>query len=144
MSNRIRKPEPVGFILNSLIKDLGWEKGIQQHLAILSWPEIVGKEIARKTTPLRIRGSKLFVEVVNSSWMHHLHYLKPAILKKLNATLKPMKDPDPDPPAKPFFSARPQAREADSGERGQEQGKTQNSILIQDIVFRLCSFREEK
>ena len=89
MSRGSRKPEKVGTILKSLLKDLGWEKGILQHEVILAWAEIVGKEIARKTTPIRVRGSKLFVEVEGSSWMQHLHYLKPAILSKLNERIKP-------------------------------------------------------
>ena len=80
-----RKPEPVGPILKSVIQNLGLEKGLLQQRVIFSWPDVVGKEIAQKTTPLRIRGSKLFVEVESSSWMNHLLYLKPIILSKLNA-----------------------------------------------------------
>ena len=83
-----RKPERIGPLLTSVIQKLGLEKGLLQHRVILSWSEAVGKEIAQKTTPLRVRGSKLFVEVENSSWMNYLHYLKPEILSKLNAKCK--------------------------------------------------------
>ena len=79
-----RKPEQLGTVLKPVIQRLGWEKGLLHNQVILSWSEIVGKEIAKHTAPLRVRGSKLFVEVENSSWMNHLHYLKPEILKKMN------------------------------------------------------------
>ena len=87
-SRRFRKPEPIGPILKSIIQNLGLEKGLLQQKVIFSWPEVVGKEIAQKTTPLRVRGSKLFVEVESSSWMNHLVYLKPEILSKLNINCK--------------------------------------------------------
>jgi predicted nucleic acid-binding Zn ribbon protein len=79
-----RKPEKIDTILKSVVHGLGWEKGLLHQQVIASWADIVGKEISIRTNPLRVRGSKLFVEVENSTWMNHLHYLKPEILKKLN------------------------------------------------------------
>jgi predicted nucleic acid-binding Zn ribbon protein len=86
-----KKPERLEVILKSVVHSLGWEKSLLQQQLLLSWPEVVGKEISQRTTPLRVRGSKLFVEVESSSWMNHLHYLKPEILMKLNENFKERK-----------------------------------------------------
>ncbi len=51
------------------------------------WGEIVGSSIADVTEPLGLYEKRLVIWVSNSSWLHHLSYLKNEIIKKLNLEL---------------------------------------------------------
>lgn len=47
------------------------------------WPEIVGAQLAEKTTPLAIKEKVLLIRTVNPGWSHQLTLLKPLILGRL-------------------------------------------------------------
>lgn len=79
--------EHFGRIIQSYIHDLGIEKPILQHQAIIIWPQIVGDNISQVTEPLRLKDGKLFVRVNNDSWRNELVYYKSDIIGKLNRYL---------------------------------------------------------
>ncbi|MFI5184447.1 MAG: DUF721 domain-containing protein [Vicinamibacteria bacterium] len=65
-------------------------------LALLraSWPHAVGKEIARRTEILAVRGRTLLVRVPDPGWQKVLHRMEPEILARLRslaAELAPMR-----------------------------------------------------
>jgi len=78
------QPERVGPILKGLLNSLGIERQLREVQALTYWGEVVGKRIASRTKPKRVKASKLFVEVGSSAWMNELTFLKPMILTKLN------------------------------------------------------------
>jgi len=49
-----------------------------------AWKELVGEPIALQTRPRLIRNRVLIVDVSHPAWMHHLQFLKTAILDKVN------------------------------------------------------------
>jgi predicted nucleic acid-binding Zn ribbon protein len=77
--------ERIGRILDSVVESLGLKKKLDEGKAILIWEKAVGEKIANHTRPLRVEGSKLFVEVSGSSWRNELTFLKPEIIQKLNS-----------------------------------------------------------
>jgi len=77
--------EKISKILDSVIQSLGLAKKLKEGEAIAHWEEAVGPEIARHTTPVKIRNSKLFVQVNSASWKNELMFLKEKILLKLNS-----------------------------------------------------------
>ena len=77
--------EKIGKILNSITETLGLKKKLDEGKAILLWEEAVGDKIAKHTRPIKIQGSKLFVEVSGSSWRNELNFLKTDIIRKLNS-----------------------------------------------------------
>jgi predicted nucleic acid-binding Zn ribbon protein len=77
--------EKIGKILDSIIQTLGLSKKIEEGKAMARWEEAVGPEISRHTMPVKIRDSKLFVQVNSASWKNELMFLKENILHKLNS-----------------------------------------------------------
>lgn len=83
---RIGKAKSLGDALAKLIKDLGFEKKLQEQSLLAQWPNLVGDQIAGHTKVVTIEGGKLFVEVDSAAWRQELHYMKPQILDRLNET----------------------------------------------------------
>ncbi len=48
-----------------------------------AWLPAVGKRVASRSRPARVRGKTLFVRVTSNAWMTELQMLSPTILKKL-------------------------------------------------------------
>jgi predicted nucleic acid-binding Zn ribbon protein len=77
--------EKVDRILDSIIRSLGLSKKFREGKAMAHWEEAVGPEISRHTAPIKVRDSKLFVEVDGASWRTELMFLKKKILIRLNS-----------------------------------------------------------
>ena len=81
---RKRRPESLGDVLATLIKDLGIGKKLSEQGLIEQWPQVVGDKIAKHTRAVTCEGGKLFVEVDSAAWRHELLYMKAQILERLN------------------------------------------------------------
>lgn len=79
--------EKIGKIVDKTIDDLGLKKSMQEIASIEVWPKVVGKLIADKTNPKRVKNSKLWVEVSSSVWMNELLYWKPRLISRINKAL---------------------------------------------------------
>jgi len=77
----------LGVILNKLLRDLNIEQKVNQSQAIVLWPKIVGKRIAKISTPERISNGVLFVKVSSEIWRTELVFMKYKILHRLNQKL---------------------------------------------------------
>lgn len=51
------------------------------------WQSAVGDLIAQNTRPASFRGSLLTINVSSSAWLHHLTFLKPELITKVNQAL---------------------------------------------------------
>ncbi len=65
------------------LRKFGLEKEIARYQFVLSWKEIVGEEIAKRSKPECIRGNALVVRVKDSIWAQELTFQKELILKRL-------------------------------------------------------------
>jgi hypothetical protein len=72
-------------ILEGLARRMGIESKLLESRLQRDWVSIVGKPIASNTWPDQIRYKKLYLLVHNSVWMHHLTFLKPALIQKINS-----------------------------------------------------------
>lgn len=79
--------EKINKIVDRTIETLGLKKSMQEIASIDVWPKVVGKMIASKTKPKKVRGSKLWVEVSSSVWMNELLYWKPRLISRINKAL---------------------------------------------------------
>ena len=71
-------------VLDQLLRNLGIERRVKEHMAMTLWPQAVGAKIAAVATPVRIRDGILFVRVASSAWRNELIFHKGTILAKLN------------------------------------------------------------
>ncbi len=83
----MKKPQPIHSILEKALKDLEIDLPIRDYSIWRAWKEIVGEAVAGQTQPRAIRNRILFIDVSHSTWVQQLQFLKPTLLKKINAFL---------------------------------------------------------
>lgn len=78
----------VAGVLPEITRYQGWEAKLDIHSFFPRWEEVVGKEVADCSRPLKVVKDTLWLEVENSTWMQQLQFEKMRILEDINATLK--------------------------------------------------------
>ena len=74
----------LGAVIDHLIKSEGIEKPILQNKALMDWEEIVGKQIAKHSTPEEVKHGVMMVRVETPVWRNELTLRKNEIIEKLN------------------------------------------------------------
>ena len=86
MSTPKKKPEVVGSVLSSVLKESGLAERVEQARVVPEWPRLVGPQIALVTEPKSISpDGTLFVAVATNAWMTELSLLEPELLRSLNS-----------------------------------------------------------
>jgi hypothetical protein len=98
-------------VLDGTLKGLGLEVRLRERGISALWSEVVGPKISSHAQPIRVQGSRLFVGVEDSVWLHQLSFLREKILQDLNqragqavlkdivlqvAEISPVPDQDPE------------------------------------------------
>lgn len=76
--------QPIGKILETVVRDLGLTKKLSEQRAVIEWPDVVGRRVAEHARAVRVDGGKLFVEVDSSVWTQELTMMKLEILRQIN------------------------------------------------------------
>ncbi len=84
----MKHAQKAGSLLQKMMNQSELGHQLSRHQAWLIWDKLVGKQIAMRARPLRIRQGVLEVQVDHPVWMQQLQMLKPQILKRL-ATMAP-------------------------------------------------------
>lgn len=84
---RYSTPELSG-AFSALIREKGWERKFDQHRIFPVWEELVDKDTAAHSRPLKVVKDVLWVEVENSAWVQQLQFQKIYLLETLNAHLR--------------------------------------------------------
>jgi predicted nucleic acid-binding Zn ribbon protein len=74
--------------VGALLRKWGIADRVERAAAAARWDEVVGPEIARRTSDPTVRGRTLFVEVESASWMQELDMRRHRILAELNEGLR--------------------------------------------------------
>lgn len=82
-----RQPTPVGDTLNTLASTLGLGSVAGIDKLFLSWPDVVGEELAGRCTPKRLRDGCLVVEAVDAQWATELSWMTELIVDRCNEAL---------------------------------------------------------
>lgn len=82
---------PLENILKNIIGGIGAKGALTQEDVEKAWEEVVGKKAAAHSRPRSLRGSRLVINVDDSSWLYELTVRKKEILRKLSAELKTKK-----------------------------------------------------
>jgi hypothetical protein len=81
------QPKAIGNAIESAIRYLGIGRKLKDYEVLEVWPDIVGEQISKVTTPLRIEHGKLFVHVTQAVWRNELVFLKSALIEKINTMM---------------------------------------------------------
>lgn len=85
---RSRGPlEPVGPLIERLLRRLGLDRRLEERRAVDVWAEVVGPTIAAHARAAAVRDGVLFVDVASNVWMQELGLLRSGIADRLNAHL---------------------------------------------------------
>jgi predicted nucleic acid-binding Zn ribbon protein len=89
MNHPLKNQEPVH--IKSIVSDVLKKYRHTQNADVFEiseiWESAVGAMIANDSRPWKINGNVLEVHVSNSSWLHHLNFMKNDIVQKLNTQL---------------------------------------------------------
>lgn len=84
----MKKPEKLTNILNNYLHNQTPNALASWFKLKNAWPKIVGANISKKTSPIKIVRKTLYLTVATSSWMEELKYLKEEIIIKINDELR--------------------------------------------------------
>jgi predicted nucleic acid-binding Zn ribbon protein len=82
-----REFEPLGAVLDAVLRGLKLEERFAAAAATDHWIAAVGPEVARRTRCVGVRDGQLLVEVEGAVWMGHLAVLRAEIQERLNERL---------------------------------------------------------
>ncbi len=79
-----KQPDHIGFVLGELVAKKNWASRFELHRVFTFWDKIVGAEVAAQAQPIKMHGTVLWVEVVESVWLQQLQYLKMTFVEQIN------------------------------------------------------------
>lgn len=77
------EPQKINNILNELIENRDWRKGIAEGNLFSDWREIVGEEIADHSTPITLYEGKLTIQTTSTAWSTQLRLMNDELLRKI-------------------------------------------------------------
>ena len=78
-----RDPHGLGDVLGNLTSELGWSENLAKSDLLVSWPDIVGPDIAARTTPAGIYENTLTVLCESTAWATQLRLMSSEVLTKI-------------------------------------------------------------
>ena len=82
---------PLEGALKNIISSLSAGDKFTEEALSAAWDDIVGKKGASHSRPKLLRGSRLIINVDDSSWLYELTIQKKELIKKLGEKLKTKK-----------------------------------------------------
>jgi predicted nucleic acid-binding Zn ribbon protein len=82
---KYRKFRSVGSVLPRVLKGLKLDKVLAAQPAVDLWPQIAGPKTTEHTQAVEVDGKTLVIVVDGPAWMTQLRFLKPQLLKKIDA-----------------------------------------------------------
>jgi predicted nucleic acid-binding Zn ribbon protein len=80
-------PEGIGGILRHILGDRRMRKGMALGRLARAWPQVVGEELARQTTPRALDEGGLLVAASSAAWGSQVRFLAPEIRRRANEAL---------------------------------------------------------
>jgi predicted nucleic acid-binding Zn ribbon protein len=72
-------------LLPAVLGKLGLEKRFKEQQVLQVWAEVVGKDLAARTTATRVDHGILYVRVDHGAWMQELHFIEKELLRRLRS-----------------------------------------------------------
>lgn len=74
------EPQPLSDLFLNLIKERQWKSGIAEGTLFSTWEDVVGVEIAQRTTPISLLDGVLVIQSSSTAWATQLRLVSPQIL----------------------------------------------------------------
>lgn len=80
-------PEDLASVIQRLVGDQRWDERLRGTSLFDVWEDVVGADLARHATPVRLAGGILVLEVSSSAWATQVSYLADELVQRANAAL---------------------------------------------------------
>ncbi len=81
----MNKPEDIGSVINSIVNRMGLSSKLKTSGIFNHWSEIVGEEIAKRSSPEKLARGILYISVSSSTWANELSLMSVQLIEKINA-----------------------------------------------------------
>jgi hypothetical protein len=81
---RTNRAVPIKAALEGLLKNMGLFTLVQEQKIIAHWPEIIGADLAKICTPLKIEKGTLWLRVENSCWRNEMLFRQGEFIRRAN------------------------------------------------------------
>lgn len=81
------EPRPVDAALSAYASARGWARRLEGARVHGLWAEIAGPQLAAHTSPARLHGGVLVIQVSSSSWAAQIPYVSGEIIARANEVL---------------------------------------------------------
>jgi predicted nucleic acid-binding Zn ribbon protein len=78
-----RDPQPLGAVLNKLVKSRGWQKPAAEARVFGDWEKVVGADVAAHCRPVKLEDGELTVEAESTAWATQLRLLAAKLLVRI-------------------------------------------------------------
>jgi predicted nucleic acid-binding Zn ribbon protein len=78
-----RDPQPLGAVLNRLVKARGWQQPAAEATVFGTWERVVGAEVAQHSRPVKLENGELTVEARSTAWATQLRLLAGSLLQQI-------------------------------------------------------------
>ncbi|MGC5053796.1 DciA family protein [Micromonospora sp. DT48] len=78
-----RDPQPLGAVLNRLVKARGWQQPAAEATVFGAWERVVGSEVAQHSRPVKLENGELTVEARSTAWATQLRLLAGSLLQQI-------------------------------------------------------------
>ncbi|MBQ1074103.1 DUF721 domain-containing protein [Micromonospora sp. C31] len=78
-----RDPQPLGAVLNRLVKARGWQQPAAEATVFGAWERVVGPEVAQHSRPVKLEDGELTVEARSTAWATQLRLLAGSLIKQI-------------------------------------------------------------
>ncbi|SCG49916.1 DUF721 domain-containing protein [Micromonospora inositola] len=78
-----RDPQPLGAVLNRLVKARGWQQPAAEATVFGAWERVVGPEVAQHSRPMKLENGELTVEARSTAWATQLRLLAGSLIKQI-------------------------------------------------------------
>ncbi|MER7333319.1 MULTISPECIES: DciA family protein [unclassified Micromonospora] len=78
-----RDPQPLGAVLNRLVKARGWQQPAAEATVFGAWERVVGPEVAQHSRPVKLEDGELTVEARSTAWATQLRLLASSLLQQI-------------------------------------------------------------
>jgi predicted nucleic acid-binding Zn ribbon protein len=80
-----RDPQPIGSVLDRLIKARGWQRPAAEATVFGAWERVVGPDVAQHSRPVKLQDGELTVEAESTAWATQLRLLAASLLRRIAA-----------------------------------------------------------
>ncbi|WP_430591821.1 DUF721 domain-containing protein [Humidisolicoccus flavus] len=78
-----RDPLRIAAVVDGFAESAGWTDQLAEGAVVARWPEIVGEETSRRTTPIGIEDHVLLVQCSSTSWAQQLRLMRGQVTTRL-------------------------------------------------------------